>query len=270
MSARPRSRPRPAPPPNLPPGTPEGPTPLTPPADTGGFAAARPCRSSAARCSPRRRSSRTTAARSSATTAAPSSLFNGGAIISNNGGAIISNNGGAIISNSGGNYRCSTPRAPRACSSTFLYLTDRDERFFCNAKTSAVFTATTDAGWRYNFNIVDGDNFPVNKDVIVNALLNGNLATGYIVPTDGENSLKLNLATTLTAEYLRGDAYRNGKSLKSYNRDLFYQTTALTQTAITSGDIAPSRRPPTTTARPSRSAPSTCASTTSSTSATST
>jgi hypothetical protein len=165
---------------------------------------------------------------------------NGGAIISNNGGAIISNNGGAIISNNGGAYRVLDAAGPEGVlKNAFLYLTDRDERFFRDTTKNAVFTATTDTTGNYRFDITATNGFPLNKDVVVNALINGNLRmTGYMVPIDGDNQLKLNLATTLATEYLRADAYRTGKTLKSYNRDLFYTTASMTQQAINTGDIS--------------------------------
>lgn len=164
---------------------------------------------------------------------------NGGAIISNNGGAIISNNGGAIISNNGGAYRVlEAAGAEGVLKNAFLYLTDRDERFFRNTQTSQVFATTTDTAGNYRFNITEDSGFPLNKDVVVNALVNGNLRlTGYVSPIDGENELKLNLATTVATELLRGEAYRSGKSLKAFDRTKFYQTVNLTQQAINSGDI---------------------------------
>ncbi|MNS21631.1 NHL repeat protein [compost metagenome] len=119
-----------------------------------------------------------------------------------------------------------------------MYLTDRDERFFRNNNTSSIFTATTDAAGNYRFDVAAGSGFPLNKDVVVNALINGNLRmTGYMVPIDGENQLKLNLATTVTTEFLRGEAYRTGKSLRAFDKALFYQTVALTQQAMSTGDI---------------------------------
>lgn len=165
---------------------------------------------------------------------------NGGAIISNNGGAIISNNGGAIISNNGLGYHVFDAAGPEGIlKNAFLYLTDRDEKFFLDSEKKKVFTATTDANGNYRFDISTTNGFPVNKDVVVNALINGNLRmTGYLVPIDGDNQLKLNLATTLATEYLRADAYRNGKTLRSYNRDLFYTTASMTQQAINTGDIS--------------------------------
>jgi sugar lactone lactonase YvrE len=164
---------------------------------------------------------------------------NGSGIISNNGGAIISNNGGAIISNNGGAYRVMDASGDeRTLTNVFLYLTDRDERFFRNNNTSSIFTATTDAAGNYRFDVAANSGFPLNKDVVVNALINGNLRmTGYMVPIDGENQLKLNLATTVTTEFLRGEAYRSGKSLRAFDKALFYQTVALTQQAMSTGDI---------------------------------
>lgn len=165
---------------------------------------------------------------------------NGGAIISNNGGAIISNNGGAIISNNGLGYHVFDAAGPEGIlKNAFLYLADRDEKFFLDSQKKKVFTSTTDASGNYRFDITADNGFPVNKDVVVNALINGNLRmTGYLVPIDGDNQLKLNLATTLATEYLRADAYRNGKTLRAYNRDLFYTTASMTQQAINTGDIS--------------------------------
>jgi sugar lactone lactonase YvrE len=164
---------------------------------------------------------------------------NGSGIISNNGGAIISNAGGSIISNNGGAYRIQDASGDeRTLTNVFLYLTDRDERFFRNNNNSSIFTATTDAAGNYRFDVAANSGFPLNKDVVVNALINGNLRmTGYMVPIDGENQLKLNLATTVTTEFLRGEAYRSGKSLRAFDKALFYQTVAQTQQAITTGDI---------------------------------
>lgn len=164
---------------------------------------------------------------------------NGGAIIGNNGGGLISNNGGSIIANNGGTYRVlQAAGAEGAIKNAYLYLTDRDERFFRNTKTSQVFATTTDANGNYRFNIEENSGFPLNKDVVVNALVNGNLRlSGYVSPIDGENEIKLNLATTVATELLRGEAYRAGKSLKDFDRTRFYQTVSLTQQAMNAGDI---------------------------------
>jgi hypothetical protein len=88
---------------------------------------------------------------------------NGSAIISNNGSAIISNNGSAIISNNGSAYQV-LAAAPdeRFLSNAFLYLTDRDEKFFRNTKTNRAFTATTNDTGAFAFNATTSNGFPFN------------------------------------------------------------------------------------------------------------
>ncbi|MDB5098233.1 MAG: repeat containing protein [Cyanobacteria bacterium RYN_339] len=165
---------------------------------------------------------------------------NGSAIISNNGSAIISNNGSAIISNNGSAYHLTSASGPEGfLNNAFMYLTDRDERFFFNTGTNLPFTTTTDGGGRYTFPIVNTPGFPIGKDTIVNASVNGNLRfTGYMKPTLSQQTLKLNVASTLVTEFLRGEAYRVGKSLSDYDVTQYLSAINQTDTAITSGDIA--------------------------------
>lgn len=165
---------------------------------------------------------------------------NGSAIISNNGSAIISNNGSAIISNNGSAYQV-LAAAPdeRFLTNAFMYLTDRDEKFFRNTQTNRAFTATTNATGAFSFDAKTDNGFPFNKDVVVNAMINGNLRmTGYMTPFEGKNEIKLNLGTTLATELLRGEAYRKGKSLSAFSQTAYQSLATDTQAAIVSGDIS--------------------------------
>jgi hypothetical protein len=165
---------------------------------------------------------------------------NGSAIISNNGSAIISNNGSAIISNNGSGYRLMDAAGPEASLiNAYMYLTDRDERFYFNTDTGLPFTATTNGSGAYGFPIVNAPGFPLNKDTIVNAAANGNLRfSGYLRPTLTQQTLKLSIPSTLATEFLRGEAYRLGKALGDYDATKFVQAIDQTTTAVNSGDIA--------------------------------
>jgi hypothetical protein len=165
---------------------------------------------------------------------------NGSAIISNNGSAIISNNGSAIISNNSGGYHVmNASGAEGFLINAFMYLTDRDERFYFNTGSNLPITATTDANGRYNFDIPNIPGFPIGKDTVVNATVNGNLRfSGYMKPAGTDNVLKLNVASTLVTEYLRGEAYRLGKALSDYDLTQYLNAINQTDTAVTSGDIA--------------------------------
>ncbi|HEY9724101.1 MAG TPA: hypothetical protein V6D47_19010, partial [Oscillatoriaceae cyanobacterium] len=166
---------------------------------------------------------------------------NGSGIISNNGSGIISNNGSALISNNSGNYRVlDASSGDRNLINAFMYLTNRDEKFYRNTDTDQAFTATTDAQGNFSFPASLSNGFPYDKDVIVDAIINGNLRlTGYMVPSDSTpNELHLNLGTTLATEYLRGEAYSHGRSLGSYNTGLFEQIGTLDEQAIGTGAIS--------------------------------
>jgi hypothetical protein len=165
---------------------------------------------------------------------------NGSAIISNNGSAIISNNGSAIISNNSGAYHLFSASGPeRSLANAFMYLTDRDERFYFNTGTNLPFTTTTDGNGNYTFPIVNTPGFPLGKDTIVNATVNGNIRfTGYMKPAPAVQTLKLNVASTLVTEFLRGEAYRLGKALSDYDVTKYLTAINQTDTAVTSGDIS--------------------------------
>ncbi|HEY9720602.1 MAG TPA: hypothetical protein V6D47_01225 [Oscillatoriaceae cyanobacterium] len=176
------------------------------------------------------------------------------AIVSNNGGGILANNsaniigsnaasfisdkGGSIIGNNGSSYRVLADSSTSPLVNAFLYLTDRDEKYFFNSQTNNIFTATTDSQGAFTFPITTQNGFPVGKDVIVNALLNNDQRlTGYLVPKNGRNELKLDLASTLATEYLRGQAYSAGKALGSYDATAFYNVVNLTEQAIDGAEI---------------------------------
>lgn len=171
---------------------------------------------------------------------------NGSALIGNNGAAIISNHSANIISNNGGTYKLLAAEGPEgALTNAFLYLTDRDEKFYFDKLTTLPFTATTDASGHYSFPIYTASRFPVDNDVIVNAALNNNLRlTGYIRPAGGANTLKINVATTLATEFLRGQAYRMGKALADFDMTGFLNTVSQTDAAIVTGDISAIATPP--------------------------
>lgn len=171
---------------------------------------------------------------------------NGANLIANNGGNIISNNGANLISNNGGNFISKTkyrtlglPSGPEgALANALIYLTDRDEKFFFNAKTNRVFGTTTDASGNYAIASDLASAFPVGKDAIVNVALNDNLRmTGYVRPHQGTNTLSINLATTLATEFLRGEAYATGQAMGAFDRTGFYRAVSLTESAIASGDV---------------------------------
>ena len=158
---------------------------------------------------------------------------NGSAIISNNGSAIISNNGSRIISNNGSAYRLLAAESQRAVTNAFIYLTNRDEKYYLDASGNVLATTVSSAG-SYQF----PSGFPVDKDVVVNAVMNGNLRmAGFVVPGAGGATLNLHLGSTMATEYLRGDAYRNDRSLKAYDQGSFQQAAALTQSAVEAGTI---------------------------------
>jgi DNA-binding beta-propeller fold protein YncE len=158
---------------------------------------------------------------------------NGAKVLSNNGAGIIANNAGRIIANNAGRYVLAATEAQRPLTNAFLYLTDRDERFYLDADSRAL-TATLDASGRYAFQ----SGYPVGRDVIVNALANDNLRlVGFIIPTNAGGTLDLTLGTTLATEWLRGDALRAGRALSSYAYDRVRQVAADTQAAIVSQAI---------------------------------
>lgn len=166
---------------------------------------------------------------------------NGSGIIGNNGSGIISNNGSAIISNNGSAYRVlDASSGNRLLTNAFMYLTNRDEKFYRNTETNQAFTATTDAQGNFAFQASLSNGFPYDQDVIVDALVNGDLRlTGYMLPSDSQpNELHISLGTTLATEYLRGEAYRTGNSLSSYDNGLFEQIGTLNDQAIGTGAIA--------------------------------
>lgn len=161
---------------------------------------------------------------------------NGAAIVSNNGGRLISNNGAAIIANNGARYRLmqDTPAEPqRPLTNAFLYLSDRDERFFLDANQQA-FAATVDTNGKYQF----AAGYPVDKPVIVNAVTNASLRlVGFVIPNANGTEFNINLGTTLATEYLRGVSYRQQKSLREYDYSQFTDVAQRTQNAILSRAI---------------------------------
>ena len=158
---------------------------------------------------------------------------NGSALIANNGAGIISNNGSAIISNNGSAYRLLASEPQKAVSNAFVYLTNRDEKYYLDAN-GKVLATTVGTGGKYQF----ASGFPVDKDVVVNAVMNGNLRmAGFVVPGASGATLGINLGSTMATEYLRGDAYRNDKSLKAYDQPTFREAAALSQDAIAAGEI---------------------------------
>ena len=186
--------------------------------------------------------SRPTAAGLAGTVQLPSRLLNeagasivsnnGGAVLANNGAAIIANNAGRIIANNAGRYHLLATEPQRALTSAFLYLTDRDERFYLDG--SRALTATLDSRGSYAF----ASGYPVGRDVVVNALANDNLRlVGFIVPTAAGGTLDLTLGSTLATEWLRGEALRAGRLLSSYDPARVRQLAADTQAAIVSQAI---------------------------------
>ncbi|MDB5101930.1 MAG: repeat-containing protein, partial [Cyanobacteria bacterium RYN_339] len=175
------------------------------------------------------------------------------AVISNNGASlvgvpIISDQGGGlvsvvrvpIISDHGGSYDVlGLPAgAEGPLRDAFLVLADRDERFFRDKLSGEVFHATSDAQGRFLFPLTAGNGFPVGKDVVVTARLAGDLRlSGYLAPVAGENRLRVDLATTLATEYLRGAAVRQGKALGAYDTEGFYDAAVQTEGAIATGAI---------------------------------
>ncbi|MEB3198021.1 MAG: hypothetical protein VKP62_12545 [Candidatus Sericytochromatia bacterium] len=177
---------------------------------------------------------------------------NGSSVISNGGAKLISNNGGGLVSDQGGSllgkvrlYRAAGPEAPRyallaaephrALTQAFLYLTNRDERFFLDSQ-GKVLATTVDGAGRFQF----ASGYPLGQDVVVNAWLNDNLRlTGFIVPAGSSNEINLNLGSTMATELLRGDAFRRGRSLVSYAFQTFREVAVRTQDAIVAG-ILPS------------------------------
>lgn len=166
---------------------------------------------------------------------------NGGGLISDQGSNVIANNGGNIISNHGGGYHLDATGGA-GLANAFLYLTNRDEKFYLDHGTGQAFAAATGTDGSYSFPITADNGFPVGKDVIVNALLNENQRmTGFILPVNGKNTLEVTLATTLTTELLRAQAARQGKALKDYDATLVARAVSETQGAIDAGDVAVSR-----------------------------
>lgn len=173
----------------------------------------------------------------------------GAGILSNNGSSLVSDAGTGLISNNGSGligkvkidqYQLLLASGPEGfLANAFMYLTNRDEKFFRDEDTAEIFATTTDAQGHYSFRITDTNGFPVGKDVVVNALVNGNLRlTGYLVPGETGTTVKVNLASTVASEYLRGESFRQGKAMSTFGQANFQQAVALTDQAITSGDIA--------------------------------
>jgi hypothetical protein len=204
---------------------------------------------------------------------APAALIsnNGGSLISNNGAQILANNGAGIVSNNSagiisdhaagiisdhaaGVISPNTSRfallslpasyhlqdasgADGPLSNAFLYLTTRDQKFYYDDGTRKAFVTTSDTRGEYRF--PQSSSFPTGKDVVVNALLPGNLRlVGYIVPGSSGAQLDIDLATTVCTEFLRGAAASAGRELKSYDQTLFDKAVTLTRQAMQSGDIA--------------------------------
>lgn len=163
----------------------------------------------------------------------------GGGLISNNGGNVTSTYGGGLIGNNSANYHALLAAGDDGpLVNALIYLSDRDEKFYANAATHEVFRATTDDAGRFRFPNEAGNGFPVDKDVLVTAMLPGNYRmTGFLVPGDGVNELQVNLATTTCTEFLRGEAIRTGKSLKSYDFKAFRSLVDQTHDAMTTGAI---------------------------------
>lgn len=159
---------------------------------------------------------------------------NGSGLIGNNGGSIITDNGSGLIGNNGGSYRLADVEGPEtALTQAFMYLTDRDERFYFNG--TKPYTTTTDGTGRYSFGVV-----PAGKDMIVNAALNNNLRLSGYMRTNGgaANTLVVNFASTMATEFLRGEAYRLGRALSNYDFTAFTRAVSQTDAAIATGDIA--------------------------------
>ncbi|MDB5095799.1 MAG: repeat containing protein [Cyanobacteria bacterium RYN_339] len=173
----------------------------------------------------------------------------GNGIISNNGSTLLGDAGAGLISNNGSGligkvkldtYHVMLASGPEGfLANAFMYLTNRDEKFFLDKDTNQIFATSSDGGGHYGFRITDTNGFPAGKDVVVNALVNGNLRlTGYLVPDPSGTTLKINLATTTSSEYLRGEAFRQGKAMGAFDLATYQQVVTLTDQAITSGDIA--------------------------------
>lgn len=160
---------------------------------------------------------------------------NGSAIISNNGSAIISNNGSALLSDGGASYRLLAESVEqKALTNAFIYLTNRDEKYHLDSE-GRILATTVDGEGRFDF----ASDIPAGKDVIVNAIANGNLRlVGFGVPTAEDSlSVNVNVATTAATEYLRGDAYRADKALTAYDQTQFKQAVTLTEQAVSSGAL---------------------------------
>lgn len=164
---------------------------------------------------------------------------NGGGILSDQGGLILSDQGGLILSDQGGLYRLAEAGGPeKGLVRAFMYLTDRDERFHVSKATGKIFTTTSKAGGAYDFGSTTDAGFPLGKDAVVNALLPGNLRlVGFTVPQAGGQTLKVNLGSTLGSEFLRGEAFAQGRVMSSYDLASFRQVVALTDDAIATGAI---------------------------------
>ncbi|MDB5101992.1 MAG: repeat containing protein [Cyanobacteria bacterium RYN_339] len=163
---------------------------------------------------------------------------NGGGIIANNGGGILSNNGSGVVANNGAGYRLFAAANVGGLSNAFLYLTNRDEKFFLDATTHQAFVAASDKTGAYSFPITADNGFPTGKDVVVNAMLNEDQRlTGFLTPINGKNTLDVTLGTTLVTEFLRADAARRGKALKDYEAAKVAAAVKQTEDALASGDL---------------------------------
>lgn len=153
---------------------------------------------------------------------------NGSNVLSNNGASIIANNAGRLVSNNGAAYRLLGTEPQRPLTNAFIYLSDRDERFYLDASGRA-FTTTVDANGRYAFKA----GYPTGKDVIVNAIANDNLRlVGFVVPDGGGSTLDISLGSTLATEHLRGVALRRGQSMGAFSVSRVRELADATQAAI--------------------------------------
>jgi hypothetical protein len=167
---------------------------------------------------------------------------NGLGLVSNNGAGIISDNGLGVIANGGGSLINKANYHTLATNSTLraalLYLTDPDERFYKDLDLGRAFTALTDSAGGYYFRQTDTNGFPATKEVVVNAIANGNLRlTGYMVPNAGANALTLTFGTTFGTELLRGEAEAQSRAMRSYDQAAFRRAIDLTDQAIDAGGI---------------------------------
>ncbi|MBM3274608.1 MAG: hypothetical protein FJZ00_05625 [Candidatus Sericytochromatia bacterium] len=131
---------------------------------------------------------------------------NAAGLVGGSGGSLVGGGGGALVGGSGGSYRVAAATIVNVAEGT-VYFTTPDERFYVDANRNLIGQLTDKDG---KFDLKG----PSAKDVIINVLLSGNRRlTALVNTTAASDDIKVDVATTLATEYLRGKAQEFGFKL---------------------------------------------------------